>query len=136
MGCKRCGGKTLPPATICDACAAPPAAAGAPAVSGKTSPAASSAPGLVATAIPSRNVPALVSYYTGLFSVVPYLGIVLAPTALISGIWGLVLASKRPEVRGKAHAWTGIVAALVLGTVGHLLKDKADLLLEQWFGKR
>lgn len=43
----------------------------------------------VATLIPYRNVPALVSYYLGIFSLFPCLGAVLGITALVLGIIGL-----------------------------------------------
>jgi hypothetical protein len=123
MACRRCGGTVLPPATICGKCDAP-----APAPAPETK-AASQPTGFVSTAIPSKNGPALISYYCGLFSVIPYVGYVLAPTAVVTGIVGLRRATSNPEIRGKAHAWTGILAALVLGTVGHLYRDRLDSLL-------
>lgn len=118
----------LPPATICDACAAPKTTA-------PPTPAAAtkSAPGLVATAIPSKNVPALVSYYCGLFSVIPYAGMVLAPTAIVCGIVGL---RRPPEQRGKAHAVVGIVAAIVLGAVGHYFRGRFGEIWAERFGSR
>lgn len=122
----------MPPATVCGKCDAPAAASPAPAVPEKSSGFSASSSGV----FPSKNVPALASYYFGLFSIVPYLGLVLAPLAIALGLLGLKRASQRPEIRGKAHAWTGIVAAIVLGTVGHLLRGKADLLYDTYFGPK
>src|SRR5262245_11989698 len=69
--------------------------------------------------IPYKNGMALASYYTGVFSLIPCLGLILAPVALILGIMGLGYANKHPTARGKAHAWVGIVlGALVL--IGHV----------------
>jgi len=60
--------------------------------------------------IPSKNVPALVAYYLGIFAVIPLLGIPLGIAALILGIKGLGKAREHPEVKGKVHAWVGVIA--------------------------
>lgn len=59
--------------------------------------------------IPYKNAQALWAYYLGIFSLLPCIGIPLGVTALILGIRGLNYANLHPEVRGKAHAWTGII---------------------------
>lgn len=59
--------------------------------------------------IPYRNPTALTSYYIGLLAIIPILGIVLGIAALILGLMGLRSARKNPEVRGKIHAWVGII---------------------------
>lgn len=59
--------------------------------------------------IPYKNVPALIGYYLGVFSLIPILGMVLAPAAFILGIVGLHARKKQPEVKGTAHAWVAIV---------------------------
>lgn len=63
----------------------------------------------VSTLIPYRNVPALAAYYCGVFALVPALGIVLAPAALILGIFGWRNASQNPHAKGRVHAVIGIV---------------------------
>jgi hypothetical protein len=69
--------------------------------------------------IPYKNAKALTSYYTGVFSLIPCLGGILAPIALIFGILGLSHAKKYPESKGTAHAIVGIIlGTLVL--LGHL----------------
>ncbi|MFB3890405.1 MAG: hypothetical protein ACE15C_00125 [Phycisphaerae bacterium] len=64
--------------------------------------------------VPYKNAPALLAYYFGVFSAIPVLGIPLAIAAIVLGIIGLVKASRRPEIRGKAHAWAGIITGATL----------------------
>lgn len=59
--------------------------------------------------VPYKNVKALVSYYLGLFALLPFLGIPMGIAALILGVQGLKYAGLHPEVRGKVHAWAGII---------------------------
>ena len=59
--------------------------------------------------IPYKNMPALLAYYLGLFSLFPCLGIVLAIPAFILGIIGLQMRRKNPVIKGSVHAWIGIV---------------------------
>ena len=70
--------------------------------------------------IPSQNPIALVAYYLGILSLVPFLGFVLGLPALICGIVG-----------GKGHAWTGIV----LGVLGPFIGIGILILLGvvMWF---
>ena len=60
--------------------------------------------------IPYKNQSALISYYFGVFSVIPCLAIPLGIAAFVLGIKGLRLARLHPEAKGKAHAWVGIIA--------------------------
>ena len=57
--------------------------------------------------IPYKNGPALTAYYLGIFSLI--CGLFLGIPALILGIKGLKVAKERPEARGGAHAWTGVI---------------------------
>jgi hypothetical protein len=59
--------------------------------------------------IPYRNTPALMAYYTGLFSLLPVIGLFLAVPAVILGIAGLRRRAANPEVKGAVHAWIGII---------------------------
>jgi len=52
---------------------------------------------------------ALISYYCGVFSLIPGIGLVLAPVALVLGILGLRYKGKNPTAGGTAHAIVGIV---------------------------
>ncbi|MBN1550113.1 hypothetical protein JW979_01540 [bacterium] len=60
--------------------------------------------------IPSQNPKAVWAYYLGIFSIIPCLGIASGITALILGIMGLKDFQEKPEIKGKTHAWTGILA--------------------------
>ncbi len=64
--------------------------------------------------IPYRNPPALIGYYLGVFSLLPFVGVLLAVPAIILGIGGLVKRRRDPRVRGAAHA----VVAIALGVLG------------------
>jgi uncharacterized protein YqgC (DUF456 family) len=80
----------------------------------------SGADDVVATVIPYKNPKALIGYYLGVFSLIPCLGGLLGPAALILGILGLHDRKKNPQMRGTAHA----VVAIVLGsitTLAHLV---------------
>src|SRR5262245_55463443 len=57
--------------------------------------------------IPYKNSRALASYYLGIFSLIPVLGVFLGPAALILGTQGYEYARRRPEAQGKAHAVIG-----------------------------
>jgi len=69
--------------------------------------------------IPYKNGTALVSYYMGVFSLIPFLGLALGPVALILGFMGLRYAKAHPKARGTAHAIVGIVLGS-LTTIGNL----------------
>lgn len=59
--------------------------------------------------IPYKNSKALLSYYIGLFSALPVLGLPMGIAAVILGVKGLRAAKENPIIKGKAHAWVGIV---------------------------
>lgn len=64
----------------------------------------------VSIIIPYKNPPALIAYYLGIFSIIPFIGILLGIAAFVLGIIGLKRAKQFPEARGRVHAWIGIVA--------------------------
>ena len=57
--------------------------------------------------IPYKNGKALTAYYLGIFSII--CGAFLGIPALILGIMGIKEANAHPEVRGKVHAWVGVI---------------------------
>lgn len=64
---------------------------------------------VVSTLIPYRNVLALVAYYVAIFSLIPCLGVLLGPAAVVLGLLGLRHAAHHPGAKGQAHAWVGII---------------------------
>lgn len=78
--------------------------------------------------IPYKNMPALVAYYLGLFSLLPCIGFFLGVAAFVLGIIGLKKRKANPAVKGSVHAWIGIImgglcavvwgAAIVFGIIG------------------
>jgi hypothetical protein len=74
--------------------------------------------------IPYKNPPALIAYYCGLFSLLACAIPIFLPlpiVALVLGIKGLKKAKAEPHVRGKVHAWIGIVFGLVCTIVGTIM---------------
>jgi hypothetical protein len=69
--------------------------------------------------IPYKNGRALASYYCGVFSLIPCVGMVLGPIAIILGFLGFSYANKHPKASGKAHAVVGIILGMIVVT-GHL----------------
>ncbi len=63
--------------------------------------------------IPYKNAAALMAYYLGVFSVIPFFPIGLAALAL--GIIGLRDRRRNPVIKGAVHAWIGIIVGGALG---------------------
>jgi hypothetical protein len=90
----------------------------------------------LATVIPYRNGRALAAYYLGVFSLIPCLGLILGPLALIFGILGKRYVTQHPTAKGTGHAiagivlgsltmllnWGGLVAGLIIIIVGSATK--------------
>ncbi len=64
----------------------------------------------VESLIPYRNPRGLAAYYCGVFGLIPCLGLILGPIALILGILGVKYANRHPKARGMGHAIFGIIA--------------------------
>lgn len=69
----------------------------------------------VSTVIPYKNAPALISYYLGIFAILPFVGILLGIPAFFLGLRGLKQAKEHPESKGVIHAWIGIVTGFIFG---------------------
>ena len=69
--------------------------------------------GAVGRMIPTGNPAALLAYYAGIFSLIPFLGLLLGPVALVLGIKGLKAAPAAPGRVGKVHARIGLVLGVV-----------------------
>lgn len=59
--------------------------------------------------IPYKNPPALIGYYVGIASLIPVVGLVAGPIAVVLGITGLIRRAKQPAIRGAAHAWVAMI---------------------------
>jgi hypothetical protein len=68
--------------------------------------------GAVSHVVPYRNPMALAGYYCGFGALLPALGILLGPLAIILGIVGFVKARNNPEAHGTGHAITAIILGL------------------------
>lgn len=65
--------------------------------------------------IPYRNPSALVAYYLGVFSLIPFIGILLGIMGFVLGILGLRYRRRNPAAGGVVHAWIGIVVGGLFG---------------------
>ena len=85
---------------------------------------------MVSRMIPYRNVPALIAYYLGIFSLIPCVGLPLGIAALILGIIGLKRAGQNPQAKGKVHAWIGIILGglCALGNIAGILIAMAGMM--------
>lgn len=63
----------------------------------------------VQTMIPTKNKPALLSYYLGVAGLIPFFGIPFAIAALVLGIKGLKQYKANPTPGAQAHAIVGLV---------------------------
>ena len=72
------------------------------------------------TLIPYKNPKALIAYYLGVFSLIPFIGVLLAIASITLGVLGLKYRKTHTKAGGTGHAWAGIIlGSLVL--VGHLV---------------
>jgi hypothetical protein len=76
---------------------------------------------VISRIIPYKNPKALTSYYMGVFSLIPLIGIFLGLTAVILGFLGLRDKKANPMIRGTAHAIVGIVTGIVFGGLNLVL---------------
>ncbi len=81
--------------------AAPPTVAGA-----MSSPAPNDG---VSTLIPYKNSAALIGYYISVGALIPIIGLLLGPIAVVLGIIGMRRYYRDPAIKGIAHAWVAIV---------------------------
>jgi Domain of unknown function (DUF4190) len=85
----------------------------------------------VATLIPYRNPKALIAYYCGMFTVLPLIGLVLGPTAVVLGIMGLRYKKQNPTAKGTGHAVVGIVLGVLFFPIG-LIGSAICIMLPLW----
>lgn len=64
---------------------------------------------VVATMIPYKNPAALIGYYTSIASLIPFLGHLAGPAAIILGVMGFRAVKREPTRKGTAHAWVAVI---------------------------
>lgn len=106
-----------PPAESPQPYATPPAAAGEQAPITATEVNMGDQTGGV---IPYKNPKALTAYYLGIFSFIPLLGFPLGIASIWLGCLGLGAFKRNPIVKGKIHAWIGIVLGFLFMLIIHL----------------
>ncbi|TMQ32179.1 MAG: zinc ribbon domain-containing protein [Planctomycetota bacterium] len=74
---------------------------------------------VVSTIIPYKNPKALASYYLGIFSLIPIIGLLLAIVAIALGILGFRDRNRNPRIKGTAHAIVGVSLG-VFSLIAHL----------------
>ena len=111
MKCPECSAENPDDALVCRVCGyefqhnpfeAPPQEANSPA------PAGSGEGDSTGGIIPYKNPSALISYYLGIASGLPLIGLPIGIVALILGIKGLRDRKKNPAIKGSVHAGIGI----------------------------
>lgn len=70
--------------------------------------------------MPTKNGPSIISYYCGVFGLLPFIGIPFAVIAIIYGHKALKIYKKQPSPGAKAHALTGLIFGYI-ATVCFLL---------------
>lgn len=61
-----------------------------------------------------RNGVATAAYYCGVFALIPILGLLLGPLAMLLGFIGLADARKHKEMGGRGHASSGLILGLIV----------------------
>jgi hypothetical protein len=81
--------------------------------------------GGVSSIVPYTNPMALIGYYLGFIAIIPALGVIFGPFAIILSIIGFVKSRSHPESKGAVHAIVGILLGLgglfVCGPLGLFL---------------
>ena len=73
------------------------------------------------TFVPTKNMPALLSYYLGLAGLLPFLGLIFSLLGIIYGLKGLKLYKLNPTPGAKGHAMFGTILSAILFAVHFLL---------------
>lgn len=90
-----------------------------PTVSGQLSRPVEQDEGGVSVIIPYKNGAALAGYYVSIAALIPVLGLVLGPVAIVLGVLGIRARSRNPAVHGLAHAWVAIILGSLV-VLGHI----------------
>ncbi len=77
--------------------------------------------------LPTKNKPALIGYYLGIFGLIPFLGIPFAVAAIFVSKKGLDQYKVNPTPGAKSHAMTGFVLGIFATTCFVLFVGLATL---------
>jgi hypothetical protein len=69
--------------------------------------------GVMDRVVPTRNPQALAAYYCGIFALIPLVGNLLGPAALVLGVVGMRRIAEMPGLPGRAHALTGVILGII-----------------------
>ncbi|HOX07477.1 MAG TPA: hypothetical protein PK280_13825 [Planctomycetota bacterium] len=105
--CRNCGVEIEAGGDFCPKCSGTPAGSG---------PSRAEAGDPVSVIVPYKNPKALIGYYLAVFGLVPGIGLILGPAAVVLGALGLRDRRRNPAMHGLAHA----IVALVLGGIDTL----------------
>ena len=67
----------------------------------------------VQTLVPYKNLRALFAYYCGIVSLIPGVGLLAGPAAVVLGILGYRYGLRNSKAKGTGHAAAGIVFGLI-----------------------
>ena len=81
--------------------------------------------------IPTKNIPALLSYYFGVIGLIPFLGIPFSIAAIVLGKIGLSRYKANPTPGAKAHALIGLILGICEIVFGALFLAFIILILGQ-----
>ena len=81
--------------------------------------------------IPTKNVPALLSYYFGVIGLIPFLGIPFSIAAIVLGKIGLSRYKANPTPGAKPHALIGLILGICEIIFGALFLAFIILILGQ-----
>jgi hypothetical protein len=76
--------------------------------------------GKIRKAIPTKNPLALIGYYIGVASLIPYLALLLGPIAILLGGFGIIYGLNNKKAKGTGHGIAAIVCA-VIGLIGTII---------------
>lgn len=85
----------------------------------------------IQTLIPTKNMPALLSYYCGVFGLIPFLGIPSSIAAIVLGKIGLSRYKVSPTPGAKTHALIGLILGISEIIIGALFLVFIVLILAE-----
>jgi len=79
--------------------------------------------------IPTRNQPALLGYYYSIFGLLPVVGMLLGPVAVVYGLIGLERGNRLPRHIGYGHALFAVVAGIIGSIISYSVASAVGVFL-------